>query len=386
MPTNTVETRLPLPPLVALAMAAFVTVLTESLPAGVLPAMSRDLGVTESAMGQSVTIYAVGTALAAVPLTAATATWRRKRLLLTGIAGFAVGNTVTAVSSDYTLTLGARFVAGLAAGLVWALLAGYAARMVPEPVRGRAIAVVMTGIPLSLSVGVPAGTFLGGAVGWRVTFWVMTALAVVLLAWITAAVPDFPGNPRGGRVPVRQALKVPGVATIMAVTGIFVLAHSAMYTYIAPFLGDTAVDTVLLVFGVAATAGVWVVGAHIDRHLRLLTLAALTLVLVAAVLFGLGATPYVAAALWGLGFGGIPTLLQTAAAGSAGEAGDTAQAVLVTLWNAATAIGAVAGGIVLDTTGSTGFPWLLLAFTAFATAAVAGSRRHGFPVQAAGAS
>src|SRR5690242_456021 len=108
--SDTRSGKLPLSPLLALATAVFVTSLTETLPAGVLPAMSADLGVGESAMGQAVTIYAIGTALTAVPLSAATAGWRRKRLLLTVMAGFALANTVTALSENYPLTMAARFV------------------------------------------------------------------------------------------------------------------------------------------------------------------------------------------------------------------------------------------------------------------------------------
>lgn len=121
--------------LLALTTAAFVTVLTEALPAGVLPGMSAGLGVGESAAGQAVTVYALGTALTAIPLAAATARWPRKRLLLAGVAGFAVANTVTALSAAYPLTMVARFVAGVAAGVVWALLAGYARRLAPRKAR-----------------------------------------------------------------------------------------------------------------------------------------------------------------------------------------------------------------------------------------------------------
>lgn len=350
---------LPLRALAALATAAFVTVLTEALPAGVLPAMSADLRVGESAMGQAVTIYAIGTALAAIPLSSATAGWRRKRLLLCGVAGFAVANTVTAVSGDYVLTMAARFVAGVAAGVVWALLAGYAARLAPEPLKGKAIAVVMAGIPLALSLGVPAGTFLGDVLGWRVTFWVMTVVAAGLLVWIVALVPDFPGQ-RHGRPAVRATLRMPGVLAVLFVTFVFVLAHTVVYTYVATFLGARgmggSVDVVLLVFGVASVVGIVVVGARVDRWLRGLTVA--SVVLFAVAVAGLaGNAVFVAAAVWGLGWGGVPTLLQTAAA----QAGDTAQAMLVTLWNAAMAAGGVAGGLLLDHGGPGVLPWSALA-------------------------
>ncbi|MFG1640129.1 MFS transporter [Amycolatopsis sp. NPDC049252] len=375
------------PALLALTTAAFVTVLTEALPAGVLPGMSAGLGVGEPAAGQAVTIYALGTALTAIPLSAATSAWRRKRLLLTGVAGFAVANTVTALSAAYPLTMVARFVAGVAAGVVWALLAGYARRLAPAGREGKAIAVVMAGIPLALALGIPAGTFLGGLLGWRSAFGVMSVIAVVLLGWIAAGVPDHPGQPRGGRLPVLRTLTVPGVAPVLVVTLVFVLAHTVLYTYVAAFLGHAglggSVDVVLLVFGVASMAGIGIVGARIDRALRRLTILSTILVAVAAVLMPAGspALIYAAVALWGLGWGGVPTLLQTAAGNAGGEAADNAQAMLVTLWNAAMAAGGVAGGILLDTAGPTVFPWTLLVLLVPVLAVVVGARRHGFPRQ-----
>jgi predicted MFS family arabinose efflux permease len=378
---------LPLRALVALATAAFITVLTEALPAGVLPAMSAGLDVGESATGQLVTIYAVGTAVAAIPLAAATAGWPRKRLLLTGIAGFAVANTVTAASANFPLTMVARFVAGVAAGVVWALLAGYARRLAPAHLRGKAIAIVMAGIPIALSLGVPAGIFLGGAFGWRTTFWVMTVLAVVLIAWMTATVPDYPGRRRDGRTPIRRTLRTPGVTPILFVTLVFILAHTILYTYIATFLDrlgmSGSVDVVLLVFGAASMASIWIVGAHIDRRLRTLTVAGPVLFAVAATILatlaGSHVLVYPAVALWGLGFGGVPTLLQTAVGNAGGAEADTAQAMLVTLWNAAMAGGGVAGGVLLDLVGPRSFPWTVLVLLVPVLIAVIAARAHGFP-------
>ncbi|MFF3319816.1 MFS transporter [Streptomyces sp. NPDC003035] len=383
--------KLPLPALLALATAVFITSLTETLPAGVLPAMSADLGVGEAAMGQSVTIYAIGTALTAIPLTAATAGWRRKRLLLTAVAGFALANTVTAVSTHYPLTMAARFVAGVAAGLAWALLAGYARRLAPVHLQGKAIAVVMTGVPLALSLGVPAGTFLGAALGWQITFLVMTALAAVLLAWITLTVPDHPGQPRGGRAPIRRTLAVPGVAPVLLVTLVLVLAHTILYTYVATFLdhlgmgGSTGL--VLLVFGGSSLLSIWFTGLHIDRRLRVLALAGTVMFAVAsgtlAVAADSTALVYAAAALWGLGWGGAPTVLQTAVSDAGGETADTAQTMLVSLWNAAMAGGGVVGGLLLDRLGAAALPWSVLLLLAPVLIVVTAARTHGFPARRA---
>ncbi|MFG3181140.1 MFS transporter [Streptomyces nigra] len=384
------DEKLPMAALLALTTAVFITSLTETLPAGVLPGMSAGLHVGESAAGQTVTVYALGTALTAIPLTAATSTWRRKRLLLTAMAGFAVANTVTAVSSHYPLTLVARFAAGVAAGLAWALLAGYARRMVPARLQGKAVAVAMAGIPVALSVGVPAGTFAGQALGWRAPFLIMTGLTVVLLAWITALVPDQPGQPAHERPRMLRTFAVPGVAPVLVVTLVFVLAHTVLYAYIATFLDHAGVggstDLVLLTFGIASLVSIWFTGAHIDRRLRALTLASVLLVGVGAAILGVladtEALVHLAALLWGLGWGGVPTLLQTAAADAGGTAADAAQAMLVTLWNVAMAAGGVVGGVLLGTLGTASLPWSVLVLLLPTLAVVAAARTHGFPATA----
>ncbi|MFB7513570.1 MFS transporter [Streptomyces sp. NPDC056144] len=383
------QRKLPLFALLALATAVFITSLTETLPAGLLPAMSQDLGVSESATGQTVTVYAIGTALTAIPLTAATAGWRRKKLLLTAVAGFALANTVTAVSSVYELTMAARFVAGVAAGVAWALLAGYSRRMAPVHLQGKAMAIAMAGIPVALSLGVPAGTFLGDWLGWRVAFLSMTALTVVLLVWIFAAVPDYPGQERGERPRMLQALRVPGVTPVLFVTLVFVLAHTILYAYIATYLEDLGLGSstglILLVFGAASLASIWVVGAQINRRLRGLTIGGALLVAAAALLLGVfsGSTAlvYVAAVLWGLGWGGVPTLLQTAVGDAGGDSADAAQAMLVTLWNVAMAGGGIVGGILLDVVGSESFPWTVLLLLLPVIAVVLQARQAGFPAR-----
>ncbi|MFD9209583.1 MFS transporter [Streptomyces sioyaensis] len=383
---GTDEPKFPLPALLALATAVFITSLTETLPAGVLPAMSASLGVSESAMGQSVTIYAVGTFLTAIPLAAATAKWRRKRLLLTSMVVFVVANTVTALSPDYTLTLVARFVAGVAAGLAWATLSGYARRMVAVHLQGKAMAIAMAGIPVALSLGVPAGTFVGRVLGWWAAFLAMSVLAVIVIAWIMATVPDFPGQ-QERRSPILRALSVPGVSPVLFVTLVFVLAHTILYAYVATFLADLgmggATDLVLLVFGVASLVSIWFVGAHVHRRLRVMMVACTLLVAVAAAalatLSDVTALVYVAAALWGLGWGGVPTLLQTAVGDAGGDQADAAQVMLVTLWNVAMAGGGIVGGVLLDRLGPPSLPWSILLLMAPVLLVVIAARRHAFP-------
>lgn len=360
--------------------------MTEALPAGILPAMSGDLGVTEAAAGQTVTVYAIGSALAAVPLTAATIGWPRRRLLVTAVAGFAVANTITAVSDSYVLTMASRFLAGVVAGLLWALLAGYARRMVAPHQRGKAMAIAMAGTPVALSVGVPAGTSLAGLVGWRYTFGLMTLLALVLVGWVLASVPDVPGQTAAARLPLRRTLAIPGMAAVLLVTLAFVLAHNILYTYIAPYLAPLGladrVDVVLLVFGALSLLSIWVTGALVDRHLRPLMIASCTLFAVASLALGLCSQTswvvLVSAGVWGLAFGGAATLLQTASAETAGAAGDVAQSLVVTCWNIGIAGGAVAGGLLLSGVGPPSLPWAALGLLVPALAVTISARRDGF--------
>ncbi|MCU7645714.1 MFS transporter [Pseudomonas piscis] len=385
--TAPADERLPLPALIALALAAFITMLTETLPAGLLPQIGASLGVAEALAGQLVTCYALGSLVAAIPLTVATQGMRRRPLLLLALAGFVVANSITTFSASYLLILLARFLAGVSAGLVWALLAGYAARMVSDRLKGRAIAVVMTGTPLALSLGVPLGTWVGTLVGWRLCFAVMSLLALLLMAWIQLKVPDYPGQAPGRRLSVTRVFVIPGIRPILLVVLAFVLAHNILYTYIAPFLADAGMaertDLVLLVFGVASLLGIWIIGALIDRHLRRLTLAStLGFAATALALSIAGHEPvviYLAVATWGLALGGAATLFQTALFQAAGEAGDVAQSMTVTVWNLAIAGGGIVGGILLQHFGPEALAPALLVLLAVTWIVIWRARQHGFP-------
>ena len=383
------EGRLPLASLLALAMAAFITILTEALPAGLLPQMAQSLAVSEAWVGQTVTIYAIGSLMAAIPLTAATQGLRRRPLLLAALAGFVLANTVTTLSTSYALTMTARFLAGVSAGVLWALLAGYAARMVPDHQKGRAIAVAMVGTPLALSLGVPAGTFVGNLVGWRVCFGIMSGLALVLMLWARIKLPDFAGQATGRALSLRQVFTLPGVRPVLVAVLAFVLAHNVLYTYIAPFLSAAGMaqrtDAVLLVFGVASLLGIWIVGVLIDRRLRAMTLGSIIVFAMAALALGVArdvpGVVYVAVAAWGVAFGGSATLFQTALANVAGSAADVAQSMLVTAWNLAIAGGAIVGGVLLERVGAGAFAPALVALLALALGVVWAARRHGLPAR-----
>jgi len=378
---------LPIAGLLALAMTGFLCIATETLPAGLLPEIARSLSISPSMAGQLVTAYAAGSLLAAIPLTLLTSHWSRRRALLLTVAGFLLFNALTAVSSLYWLTLLARFMAGAAAGLAWSLLAAYARRMVAPAQQGQALAIAMVGTPIALSLGVPFGTWLGAALTWRYTFGLMSLLAVGLVGWILAAVPDYPGQTRSSHLPATDVLTTPGVRPVLLVVIFWMLAHNVLYTYVAPFLVlshlQLHVDALLLVFGLSSLVGIAVSGRLVDTHLRqsilanLLLFAALSVSL--AFLYANPTAVIVAVALWGLSFGGAATLLQTALADAAGEGADVALSMNVVAWNSAIAGGGILGGVVLKTCGAAAFPVTMVVLIGMAFGIAAIAHRHGFP-------
>ncbi|MEE4372169.1 MFS transporter [Pseudomonas alliivorans] len=378
--------KLPLGALLALAMTGFICIVTETLPAGLLPEIGSGLGVSPSLAGQMVTVYALGSLLAAIPLTVATQSWRRRTVLLLPILGFLIFNSVTALSSNYWLTLVARFFAGASAGLAWSLIAGYARRMVIPQLQGKAMAIAMVGTPIALSLGVPLGTWLGGFMGWRMAFGLMSGMTLVLIAWVLIKVPDYPGQASSERMALRQVFFTPGVRSVLGVVFTWMLAHNILYTYIAPFIAGAGlandVDVVLLAFGIAALVGIWGTGRLVDRYLRATVLASLATFAAVSVFFGLfpgsALAIYIGVFIWGLTFGGAATLLQTALADSAAEGADVALSMNVVVWNSAIAGGGIVGGVLLGQWGAGSFPWVLLVLLLGGLVITSRARAHGF--------
>lgn len=360
------RTALPLPALLALAASVFLGCLTEIVPAGILLPAAADLGVSPAAAGQLVTVYAITTALTALPLTAASARMPRRKLLLLLVAGFVATNLAIALSPWFALVLAARVASGALTGILWSLVANYAMRLVPAERAGRALAVAMAGTPVAFAFGVPAGAALGGLVGWRWVFAGMALVAVPLLWWIVAVVPPLPGEEPGARTSLRAALRTPGLRPLLLLVIAFSLAHNIFYTYLGPFYADRGhlplLSAGLLLFGTATVAGLWLVGLALDRHPRavLTCCAAVTVCCFGMLVFG-GREPVLllaACALWGLAFGGAPTSFQAVTAVLAGRRADIAQSLTIASWNGAVAGGALTGGVLL---GTGALPWTAIA-------------------------
>ena len=378
--------QLPWSALLAMAATAFIVIMTETLPAGLLLEISDGLVISEAAAGQLISAYALGAVLCAIPAIALTRGYRRKPILIVAVSGFVVANTLTAVAPDFAIALGARFVAGAFSGMVWGMLAGYARKISPPAVAGTALTVAMAGTPVAFALGTPLATFLGTVTGWRATFVVMSVAAVALIVWIISAVPDASGQNRTAQTPLRRVVLIPGVGSILAVVLGWFLAHNVLYTYISPIIEHLdvgiRVDVALAIFGVASLAGLGVTGVLVDRMLRPLVLSSLTIFAVStAILATLGSNPIifvVSVVLWGMSFGGAAPLLQTALADASGPDADVANSMLTTVANLAIFGGGALGGIALGASGPGFFPFAALVMIVVVIIVVVAARVHGF--------
>ncbi|WP_127504736.1 MFS transporter [Actinoplanes solisilvae] len=243
------------------------------------------------------------------------------------------------------------------------------------------------GTPVALSLGVPVGAYLGRAVGWQLTFGLASALTALLIVWTAFKLPNFAGQQAEDRVPLRTILRLRGIRTVLVVTGAFVLAHTILYTYIAPILADAGlpehVEWILLDFGIASIVSIWLTGVFIDRHHRRLVVISTGLFAAAAVVLTVAsssaAVDYVAVAAWGLSFGGAATLLQSALMRAAGEHADVAQSSMVTTWNLGIGLGGLVGGALLAGFGSSSLIIATVVLLVPTVLVVILARRHAFP-------
>lgn len=271
-------------PLIALFIAAFAFGTTEFVIAGVLPQVADGLDVTVPTAGYLVSGYALGIALGGPLLTIATARVSRKTLLIALAIAFTAGQAACALAPDFASMLFLRFATALAHGVFFGVAMVVATSLVPEEQRGRAVALVLAGLTVSNIIGVPAGTAIGNAFGWRSTFWAMFILGLLALAAMIALLPRRTGaaRPAGIRSEVRvlgrQQVWSSLIMMLMLMIGQFV-----PFTYITPMLmevtglAEAFVPWVLLAVGVGSTIGVFAGGRLADWNL-MPTLIVLTLV------------------------------------------------------------------------------------------------------------
>ena len=254
----------------ALATGGFAIGTTEFVTMGLLPQIAEGVDVTIPQAGHLISAYALGVVVGAPTLAALGARLPRRALLVTLISAFGLLNLLSAVVSDYGLLAFVRFLDGLPHGAYFGLAALTAASMVPAHRRGRALALVMMGIPVANLLGVPAATLLGQQLGWRAAFVAVGLVSALTVVLILAFVPSTPGDPGASGRRELSALRHPQLWYAVGASGIGFGGLFALVSYIAPLttevggLRESAVAVFLLVIGAGMVVGNLVAGRLVD--------------------------------------------------------------------------------------------------------------------------
>ena len=343
--------------LFALAISAFGIGTTEFIINGLLPELARDFGVTIPAAGLLVSGYALGVAVGGPPLTMLGGRLSRKTMLVWLMVLFIAGNLLSALAPSYGVLMVGRFLAAFAHGAYFGVGSVVAADLVAPQRRASAIALMFTGLTLANVLGVPLGTWIGQAFGWRATFWVVVVIGVAGLAGVLALVPRQP-RPAGGLLGELATFRKPAVWLALAMTVFGFAPVFAVITFIAPIMTGVggfspgAVPVVMALFGVGLVVGNLLGGKLADRavmpsiYVSVALLTALSVVL--ALVSGNQAAFIVAITLFGVaGFATVPPL-QTRVLDAATGAPTLASAANIGAFNLGNAIGSFAAGLTID--------------------------------------
>jgi predicted MFS family arabinose efflux permease len=374
--------------LLTLAGAIFISVTSEFLPTGLLPEMASELDVSLSTAGFLVTVFAGTVVIATTPLAALTRKYSRKALVVVVLLVLALANVLAAVAPTYEVLVGARVLGGLAHGLFWAVVAAYAAHLVPKQQLGKAVAITAGGGSAAFVLGVPVGTALGHVLGWRIAFGIIAVLIVLLALAVVKFLPAVNHHVeiKTGEIPVplRKDRSMKGIILLCVVIVILITGQNIYYTYIAPWLINTAgfdeasVPFLLFLYGGAGAVGLVLAGFASDRFPKrgfaIALLAVMTAVIVLAIWSANPVVVVVAVVVWGTSFGGIPAMLQTRMLHTASfRTRDLAAALQTTAFNVGIGGGALVGGLLLDSRGIESLPLTLVVFVAVALLLMVGT-------------
>jgi DHA1 family inner membrane transport protein len=259
--------------LLILALSAFAIGTTEFVIMGLLPEVASDLGVSIPGAGWLVTGYALGVAIGAPFMAMATAKLPRKAALVTLMGIFIIGNLLCAVAADYNILMFARIITALCHGAFFGIGSVVAAGLVPANRRASAVALMFTGLTLANVLGVPLGTALGQYAGWRSTFFAVTVIGVIALIGLIRFLPTKRDEEKLDMRAELGALKGAGIWLSLSMTALFSASMFALFTYIAPLLGEVTgvspkgITWTLLLIGLGLTLGNIIGGKLADRRL-----------------------------------------------------------------------------------------------------------------------
>ncbi|WCP69628.1 MFS transporter [Vibrio tubiashii] len=360
--------------LFALTLSAFAIGTTEFVIVGLIPTMAADLSVSLPSAGLLVSLYALGVAVGAPVLTALTGNWPRKKVLLTVMSLFVLGNLLAWQAPGYNTLVMARILTGLAHGVFFSIGSTIATGLVSKEKAASAIAIMFTGLTVALVTGVPLGTYIGQTFGWQATFLIVALLGLIALIGSAALIPSNLKQPPATKLSAQlKVLTQPRLLLVYAITALGYGGTFTAFTFLAPILEEvsgfnsSAIGLIMLVYGVSVAIGnIWG-GKMADTMgpIKALTVIFVGLALVLLV-FNFTAYNSIAAVMtilvWGaFAFGNVPGLqvyVVKLAEKYAPDAVDVASGLNIAAFNVGIALGSWGGGVIVEQAGLMNTPWV----------------------------
>lgn len=257
--------------ILVLALGTFAIGTDSFVIAGILPDIAGGLHISLALAGLTVTVFALVYACGAPILATFTGSLERRRLLLASLAILAMANILAALATNLPVFLVARVLAAIGASLYTPTATAVATTLAPEQQRGRALALVMTGLTASTVLGVPLGVLIGSWLNWQATLVFVALLSALALIGVLTRFPHVSAPPvvsLGTRI---TFLKRPGLLlallhTILFMSGIQIIAtYNRVLLQQTTHLDELAVSLMLLLYGVAGIVGGIVGGYSADR-------------------------------------------------------------------------------------------------------------------------
>ncbi|MBY5373473.1 MFS transporter [Rhizobium leguminosarum] len=344
--------------LLVLALSSFAIGTTEFVIMGLLPEVAADLSVSIPQAGWLVTGYALAVAIGAPVMAISTAKLKRRTALIALMAFFIAGNLLCALASDYWVLMIARVVTALCHGAFFGIGSVVAAGLVAEDRKARAVALMFTGLTLANVLGVPLGTAIGQAYGWRATFGVVTIIGIVTISGLIAILPRDKQQENGSILREIAALRNGGLWLALSTTVFFAASMFALFTYIAPLLRDVTgvspegVTWTLFLIGLGLTIGNLVGGKLADWRLGATLAGVFAAIAITSIAFSYTSRFFIPAEitlfLWAMAsFAAVPAL-QVGVVGFGKDAPNLVSTINIGAFNTGNALGAWVGGLVID--------------------------------------
>ena len=372
--------------IIALALASFCIGTTEFVIMGLLPDVARDLGVSIPRAGLLVTGYALGVVVGAPVVAALVVGVPRKRALLGMVGVFVIGNALCAIAPNYGVLLCARVVTAFCHGAFFGIGAVVASQLVAPERRAQAIAAMFAGLTLANVLGVPFGTALGNAEGWRATFWAVAVVGCVAAVAVAMWLPNRLPMPRPDLRAELRVLTRRQVVLAMAISVLSSASLFSVFTYITPLLEHVTgltpahVTIALLIFGAGLTAGNALGGRLADWNVMPSLIGIGSAVALALVIFAFtsrsSGAAYATIFVWGvLAFALVP-LLQLRIVDEAAAAPNLASTLNQGAFNLGNALGAFVGSVAITAgLAYADLPWIGAGIALLALATSVGSNR-----------